>query len=65
MAFNFGAFFSSGVKEIGEGFKAKDVSVKAEAKASAEAFAEAQESYDAESAEHKARYSRPEKYILP
>ena len=41
MAFNFGAFFSSGVKEIGEGFKAKDVSVKAEAKASAEAFAKA------------------------
>jgi|TARA_R110002073_G_scaffold3570_1_gene23669 hypothetical protein len=26
---------------------------------------EAQVSYDAESAEHKARYSRPEKYILP
>jgi hypothetical protein len=48
MAFNFGAFFSSGVKEIGEGFKAKDVSVKAEAKASAEAFAKAQESYENE-----------------
>ena len=48
MAFNLGAFFSSGVKEIGEGFKAKDASVKAEAKASAEAFIEAQESYENE-----------------
>ena len=48
MAFNFGAFFSSGVKEIGEGFKAKDASVKAEAKASAEAFTKAQESYENE-----------------
>ena len=48
MAFNLGAFFSSGVKEIGEGFKAKDASVKAEAKASAEAFAKAQESYENE-----------------
>mgnify|MGYP003116411742 FL=1 len=48
MAFNLGAFFSSGVKEIGEGFKAKDASVKAEAKASAEAFAEAKESYENE-----------------
>ena len=48
MAFNLGAFFSSGVKEIGEGFKAKDASVKAEAKASAEAFTKAQESYENE-----------------
>ena len=48
MAFNLGAFFSSGVEAIGEGFKAKDASVKSEAKASAEAFAEAQESYENE-----------------
>ena len=48
MAFNLGAFFSSGVKEIGEGFKAKDAEVRAEAKASAEAFIEAQESYENE-----------------
>jgi len=48
MAFNLGAFFSSGVKEIGEGFKAKDVAVTAEAKASAEEFTEAQESYENE-----------------
>ena len=48
MAFNLGAFFSSGVKAVGEGFKAKDVAVTAEAKASAEEFTEAQESYENE-----------------
>ena len=46
MNLDWGSFFSSGVEEIGEIAKAKDVSIKAEAKASAEEFAEKQESYN-------------------
>ena len=42
MAFDWSSFFSSGVEEFGEIAKAKDVDVKAEAKASAEEFAEKQ-----------------------
>ena len=46
MNLDWGSFFSSGVEEIGEIAKAKDVSIKAEAKASAEEFAEKQEKYN-------------------
>jgi hypothetical protein len=47
VSLNWGEIFtravSTGVKELSDVAKAKDVSVKAEAKASAEAFAEANE----------------------
>ena len=54
---NWGEIFSravsTGVKELGDVAKAKDVSVKAEAKASAEAFAEANEKYKNEVEQNK------------
>ena len=46
MNLDWSSFFSSGVEEFGEIAKAKDVSIKAEAKASAEEFAEKKESYN-------------------
>ena len=48
MGFNWGSFFASGVEELGEVAKAKDVSVAAEAKAQAEEFADKQEAYEDE-----------------
>jgi|5_EtaG_2_1085323.scaffolds.fasta_scaffold08880_2 hypothetical protein len=53
MGFNWGSFFASGVEELGEVAKAKDVSVAAEAKAQAEEFAEKQEAYEDEVTKNK------------
>ena len=53
MGFNWGSFFSSGVEELGEVAKAKDVSVAAEAKAQAEEFAEKQDVYEDEITKNK------------
>ena len=53
MGFNWGSFFASGVEELGEVAKAKDVSVAAEAKAQAEEFAEKQDVYEDEITKNK------------